>query len=199
MDKFISCTEDRGGNRGAVKNMRTKRSIYRVIARPFMLGLLAATAMAQNPPATGDPYASRGNPKSPDGKYEWVVRTTNPLRYELLSVLDEKVLATINSYYPDANSTNIQYAKAFGVFWNKAGTIVALDELNRRRAGRLYFFILESGAAREMPSEDIFTTPPNAEEGRVVVDPGLGIRNEDPGPASAQNKVRGIFQQIFYV
>ncbi|MGC1294904.1 MAG: hypothetical protein WA869_07670, partial [Alloacidobacterium sp.] len=60
--------------------MRTKGSIYRVIARSFMLGLLAVTAMAQNPPATGDPYASRGNSKSPDGKYEWVVGTTNPLR-----------------------------------------------------------------------------------------------------------------------
>ena len=72
-----------------------------------------------------------------------------------MSVLDGKVLATVNSSYPDANSTNIQYAKAFGVFWNNAGTIVALDELNRSRAGRLYFFILESGAAREMSSEDI--------------------------------------------
>ena len=152
--------------------MRSKRSIYGVIARPFMLGLIAVTAMAQNPPATGDPYTSRGNPKSPDGKYEWVVRTTNPLRYELRSVLDGKVLATVNAYYPDANSTNIQYAKAFGVFWNKTGTVVALDELNRRRAGHLYFFILESGAAREMRSENIFTTPPSAEEGRVVVDPG---------------------------
>ena len=40
--------------------MRTKGSIYRVIARSFMLGLLAVTAMAQNPPATGDPYAREG-------------------------------------------------------------------------------------------------------------------------------------------
>jgi hypothetical protein len=137
-----------------------------------MLGLLAVTAMAQNPPATGDPYTSRGNPKSPDGKYEWVVRTTNPLRYELISVLDGKALTTVNAYYSHAESTNIQYAKAYGVFWNKAGTVVALDELNRRRAGHLYFFILENGAAREIRAENIFTTPANAEEGRVVVDPG---------------------------
>src|ERR1700722_3788082 len=146
--------------------MRTKGSIYHVIARPFILALLAVTAMAQNPPATGDPYTSRGNPKSPDGKYEWVVRTTSPLRYELMSVFDGKVLATVNSYYPDANSTNIRYAKAYGVFWNKAGTVVALDELNRRRAGHLYFFILEGGAAREIRAENIFTTPTSAEEGR---------------------------------
>jgi hypothetical protein len=162
--------------------MRMKWLIYRFITRAFMLGLLAVTAMAQNPPASGNPYTSRGNPKSPDGKYEWVVRTTNPLRYELMSVLDGKVLATVNAYYPDASSANIQYAKAYGVFWNKAGTVVALDELNRRRAGRLYFFILGSGAAREIRAENIFTTPANAEESRVVVDPGwlsgtkIGVR-----------------------
>lgn len=152
--------------------MRMRGPIDHFIARAFMFGLLAVTAMAQNPPATGDPYTSRGNPKSPDGKYQWVIRTTSPLRYELMSVLDGKVLATVNAYYPDASSANIQYAKAYGVFWNKAGTVVALDELNRRRAGRLYFFILESGAAREIRAENIFTTPANAEEGRVVVDPG---------------------------
>jgi hypothetical protein len=152
--------------------MRTKGSIYRVIVRPFILALLAVTATAQNPPATGDPYTPRGNPKSPDGKYEWVVRTTSPVRYELMSVFDGKVLATVNAYYADANSTNIRYAKAYGVFWNKAGTVVALDELNRRRAGHLYFFILEGGAAREIRAENIFTTPASAEEGRVVVDPG---------------------------
>ena len=152
--------------------MRTRGSINRFFTRPLMLGLLAVTAIAQNPPTTGDPYASRGNPKSPNGKYEWVVRTTNPLRYELMNVPDGKVLATVNAYYPDANQTNIQYARAYGVFWNEAGTVVALDELNRRRAGRLYFFILESGAAREIRSENILTTPENAEEGRVVVDPG---------------------------
>lgn len=152
--------------------MKTKGSIVYVLAGTLMLGLLAAAAIAQNPPTTGDPYASRGNWKSPDGKYEWVVRTTNPLRYELINLPDGKVLATVNAYYPEANETNIQYAKAYGVFWNEAGTVVALDELNRRRAGHLYFFILQSGAAREIRSQNIFSTPANAEEGRVVVDPG---------------------------
>jgi hypothetical protein len=75
--------------------MRTRGSTYRVITRLFTLGLLALTAMAQNPPTTGDPYTPRGNPKSPDGKYEWVVRTTNPLRYELISVFDGKALEII--------------------------------------------------------------------------------------------------------
>src|ERR1700722_9446928 len=179
--------------------MRMKGSIYRAVARPLMLGLLAVTAMAQNPPAMGNPYTSRGNPKSPDGKYEWVVRTTSPLRYELMSVLDEKVLATVNAYYPDASSANIQYAKAYGVFWNKAGTVVALDELNRRRAGRLYFFILESGAAREIRAENIFRTPASAEEGRVVVDPGWLSETKIRVRQALKTKSGEFFSKYFIV
>ena len=137
-----------------------------------MLSLLTATATAQNPPTTGDPYASRGNPKSPDGKYEWIVQTTNPIRYALVYAPDGKQVLAVNSYYPEANSSNIRYAKACGTFWNKDGTVVALDELNRRRAGHLYFFILQNGRVREIRAENIFPIPAHAEEARVVVDPG---------------------------
>jgi len=121
---------------------------------------------------TGDPYALRGNPKSPDGKYEWIVQTTNPIRYELVNVLEGKEVATVNAYYPEANSSNIHYAKAYGVFWNKDGTVVALDELNRRRAGHLYFFVLRNGKKTEIRSDNILPVPAYADEGRVVVDPG---------------------------
>jgi hypothetical protein len=121
---------------------------------------------------TGDPYRPRGNPKSPDGKFEWSIRTTCPIRYELVNVPDGKVVLTVSSYYPEANSSNIRYAKAYGVFWNKDGTVVALDELNRRRAGHLYFFILRGRTVRKIPSEKIFPLPSYAEEARVVVDPG---------------------------
>jgi hypothetical protein len=138
----------------------------------LMLSLLTATATAQNPPTTGDPYASRGNPKSPDGKYEWIVQTTNPIRYALVYAPDGKQVLAVNSYYPEANSSNIRYAKACGTFWNKDGTVVALDELNRRRAGHLYFFILQNGRVREIRAENIFPIPAHAEEARVVVDPG---------------------------
>jgi len=137
----------------------------------LMICLLTSGATAQNPPMTGDPYISRGNPKSPDGKYEWTVRT-NPIRYELDHVTDGKEIVTVNSYYPDASSSNIQYAKACGIFWNKNGSVVALDELNRRRAGHLYFFILRNGTVHEIRSENIFPVPSYADEGRVVVDPG---------------------------
>jgi len=143
-----------------------------VSAGMLMLSLVTAAATAQNPPLTGDPYAPRGNPKSPNEKYEWIVRTTIPIRYELLHVPDGKKMVTVNAYYPDANSSNIQYAKAHATFWNKDGTVVALDELNRRRAGHLYFFLLRNGAVHEIRAENIFPIPSYADEGRVVVDPG---------------------------
>jgi len=138
----------------------------------LMLSLLTVAAVAQNPPTTGDPYASRGNPKSPDGKYQWIVQTTNPIHYVLVHAPDGKQLLAVNAYYPEADSSNIRYAKACGIFWNQDGTVVALDELNRRRAGHLYFFILRNGRVREIRSENVFPIPPYAEEARVVVDPG---------------------------
>jgi hypothetical protein len=152
--------------------MGPKSLIKCVSVRMLMLFLLTAAATAQNPPMTGNPYVSRGNPKSPNGKYEWMLRTTNPIRYELVDAPDGKVMVTVNAYYPDANRANIQYAKACGIFWNQDGTVVALDELNRRRAGHLYFFLLRKGTAQEFRSENILPIPSSADEGRVVVDPG---------------------------
>ena len=140
--------------------------------RMLTIFLLAVSAQAQNPPETGDPYVSRGNPKSPNGKYEWAVRTNYPIRYELIETSSGKTLATVRAYYPDVDCANVQYAKANGVFWNRDGTIVALDELNRRRAGRLYFFSLRNGSARETPSESIVPISASADEGRLVIDPG---------------------------
>jgi hypothetical protein len=142
------------------------------ITRMLILCLLAISAAAQNPPEKGDPYVPRGNPQSPNGKYEWAVRTNNPIRYELIDTSNGNAIATVKAYYPDVDSANIRYAKANGVFWNWNGTVVALDELNRRRAGRLYFFTLRSGNVHEMPSESIVPIPASADEGRLVVDPG---------------------------
>jgi hypothetical protein len=171
-DKFISCTRDPAGKTEAFSIMSAKSLKNCVFAGMSMLLLLTAVATGQNPPMTGDPYVSRGNPKSPDGKYEWTLRTTDPIRYELVNVPDGKDVVTVNAYYPDANRRNIHYAKACGIFWNEDGTVVALDELNRRRAGHLYFFTLRNGTVHEIRSESIFPIPSYAEEGRVVVDPG---------------------------
>jgi hypothetical protein len=172
MDKFMSCTKDPAGKRVVDENTNCNNVLTFIIARMLIPSLLAVSAVAQNPPDRGDPYVLRGNPKSPDGKYEWVVRTNNPVRYDLINVRDGKEVVTVNAYYPDVTSSNIQYAKASGIFWNKDGTVVALDELNRRRAGHLYFFILRNGTAHEIRSENIFPIPLYADECRVVVDPG---------------------------
>ena len=138
----------------------------------LILFLLAASATAQNPPERGDPYVSRGNPTSPNGNYKWIVKTDNRIRYELVDTSSGKTLATVNAFYPEIDGPNIRYANASGVFWNSGGTVVALDELNRRRAGRLYFFTVRNGTVYEIESESIIPIPLSASEGRVVVDPG---------------------------
>jgi hypothetical protein len=152
--------------------MGSKSSVICLVTKILAFYLLTAVVTAQNPPTIGDPYPARGNPKSPDGKYEWIVRTTSPVGYDLLNVATGKKLVTLNAYYPEANDSSIRYAKALGIFWNEDGTIVALDELNRRRAGHLYFFILRNGTVHEIRAENIIPCPSYADEGRLVVDPG---------------------------
>jgi hypothetical protein len=138
----------------------------------LLTSLAASTAIAQNPPLTGDPYVPRGKPTSPNGEYDWRVDSNALIRYELISVQTGKALTSINAYYPEVNSSDLRYARAFGVFWNEDGTVVALDELNRRRAGNLYFFVLRGGLVSEIRSEKLIPLPVDADEGRLVIDPG---------------------------
>jgi hypothetical protein len=152
--------------------MTSKNPVICFVTKMLAFYLSTAVVKVQNPTTVGDPYAARGNPKSPDGKYEWIVRTTSPLGYDLLNLVTGQKLVALNAYYPEANDSNIRYAKAFGVFWNKDGTIVALDELNRRRAGYLYFFILRNGTVREIRADNFVPCPSSADEDRLVVDPG---------------------------
>jgi hypothetical protein len=153
--------------------MTSKNPVICFVTKMLAFYLSTAVVTAQNPPTVGDPYAARGNPKSPDGKYAWIVRTTSPLGYDLLNVATGQKLVALNAYYPEANDSNIRYAKALGAFWNKDGTIVTVDELNRRRAGYLYFFILQkNGTVREIRAENIIPCPSSADEDRLVVDPG---------------------------
>src|SRR5690348_15560710 len=110
----------------------------KTLLHAFLLALIAAgTLFGQNPPLTGDPYASRGNPRSPDGKYVWLIKNSPSIAYVLEQNSSSKVLAEVPAYYPQPDPDNLKYAKACGVFWNRTGTIVALDELNRRRSGQL--------------------------------------------------------------
>lgn len=150
--------------------MRSSR--WPLLGASLLTSCIATIAIAQNPPLAGDPYVPRGKPTSPDGKFEWKIDSATRIRYQLVDVQSGKVLASVNAYYPQANSSDLQYAKAIGVFWNEEGTVVALDELNRRRAGILYFFILRGGTVTEIRPERLIPLPADADEGRLVVDPG---------------------------
>jgi hypothetical protein len=143
-----------------------------IIVQIIVLHFVAAAAFGQNPPLTGDPYAPRGKSKSPDGNYEWVVRTNPTIRYELIDIGTKNAIATISSYYPNPDGMNIRYANAVGVYWNHDSSVVALDELNRRRAGHLYFFTLVGGNAHGHRAEQFIPIPKTADEARLVVDPG---------------------------
>jgi hypothetical protein len=156
---------------------RTKLLLNSVHRRPgsaliAVSWLMTAFALAQNPPESGDPYAARGNAESPDARYEWVVRSRSRIQYKLIDLRGGKAIASVNACYPEPNSSNLQFAKACGVFWNEDGTVVALDELNRRRAGYLYFFVLRNGIVSEIRANNLIPPTPDADESRIVVDPG---------------------------
>jgi hypothetical protein len=165
-----------------------------ILIQTIIIQLLASILFGQNPPLNGDPYAPRGKSKSPDGVYEWVVKTNPKIRYELINISTATPVATVSSYYPDPDPMNLRYANAFGAYWNNASSIVALDELNRRRAGHLYFFILKEGKAREYRPEELIPISKTADEARFVVDPGwisptkirvrLAMKSGGTGPAS---------------
>jgi len=145
-----------------------KKIILQTTTLLFVLGCV----FGQNPPLIGDPYAARGRTKSPDRKYDWIVKEIPTIRYELINVATGDAIATVSSYYPSANAMNVRYANAVGVFWNSDSTFVALDELNRRRAGHLYFFALSGGKAHEYRAEQFIPIRKTADEARFVVDPG---------------------------
>jgi hypothetical protein len=125
-----------------------------------------------NPPyPSNNPYTPRGDPQSPDGRYGWVVSTTNPVRYELLDTTSRTALATLESYFADSGGAEaVHYAQAYGVYWNKDSSLVALDELNYRRAGKLYFFALEDGKAKPINVDQLIPIPINSVENRLCAD-----------------------------
>ncbi len=169
MDRFTSSTGDQAGKQEETEMRSSKSFSFAVI---LLTVIIASAAIAQNPPLAGDPYLPRGRSTSPDGKYEWVVDPGTQIRYRLIQVQTGQELASVNAYYPEPNSVDLRFAKAFGVFWNEEGTVVALDELNRRRAGNLYFFIVRGGNVSEVRAEKLIPLPADADEGRLVIDPG---------------------------
>jgi hypothetical protein len=145
--------------------MKTMSSI---IVGMFVL----VNVLGQNPPKTGDPYVPRGKPSSPNGEYMIAVKTSPKIGYDLIEKTTSRAVASVEAYYPEANEFNEKYAKAIGVFWNANGNVVALDELNRRAAGYLYFLVLHNGTVAEIKADSLIPIPRSAELGRTVVDKG---------------------------
>ena len=156
------------------------------------------SAFAQNPPNSGDPYRPRGEAKSPDGMYTWTVRTDNPIRYELVELATRKLVVTVDSYFPEADPENIKYANAFGVYWNSTGNRIVLDELNRRRSGRIYFFSIVNGKPRQLQVIRLIPIPPSADEARLVVDPGWVSPTKIRTRLAMKDK-NGDFDSKFYL
>jgi hypothetical protein len=193
----MSSTPDPGGNsetlarKNHAQSNPIQISMKTVRDMTLMSLLLITSTFAQNPPASGDPYRPRGEAKSPDGSYEWIVKTDAPLGYELVRLPDKSPIVTVHSYFSEGDPENVRYAKAIGVFWNSTGSLVVLDELNRRRSGNIYFFSINNGKLKQLFVDRLIPIPASADEARLVVDPGwvsptkirtrLAMKNKDGG------------------
>jgi hypothetical protein len=171
----------------------------KILIRTALVSYFISTPMfAQNPPNSSDPYKPRGESKSPDGTYTWTVRTDAPIRYELVELATRRPVVTVDSYFPEADPANILYANAVGIYWNSTGNRIVLDELNRRRSGKIYFFSITNGKPRQLQVIQLIPIPPSADEARLVVDPGWISQTKIRTRLAMKDK-NGDFESIFYL
>ena len=169
---MLSAGETAGKRGYSDVTVQWKFQMKELILQPILCLFVAGYLFGQNPPVVTDPYAARGRTKSSDGKYDWIIREIPTIRYELIDVATGDAIATVSSYYPIANAMNVRYANAAGVYWNSDSTVAALDELNRRRAGCLYFFIVKEGKVDQYRADQFIPIVKRVDEARLVVDPG---------------------------
>lgn len=140
------------------------------------------------------PQSSR---TSPNGEYEWVVNETAPVSYQLLDLRRHAVCATIKSYFADSDSRlAIGYASRVNTYWNTDSNMVALDELNYRRAGCLYFFSVGHGNSKQI--EVRVPAPPDFDEARLCADKAW----ISPSRFSVRQAIKlktGGFQSKYYI
>src|SRR6266481_3057194 len=83
--RSMSSAGETAGKRGSgdaacsMERFRMKKIILQATTLLFVVGCV----FGQNPPLIGDPYAARGRTKSPDRKYDWIVKEIPTIRYEL--------------------------------------------------------------------------------------------------------------------
>jgi hypothetical protein len=135
-----------------------------------LLVTLSAATLAIGAGHSQTPAIPRQDRLSPDQRYEWRIDAHDPVHYELVEAGGQRVLATVKDYFYDqAHALAVRHAQGAGVYWNDRSTLVALDEFNYRRAGRLYLFWIQNGKARPIPFDGLITPPAGATEARFCV------------------------------
>jgi hypothetical protein len=135
-----------------------------------LLATLSTAALAIVAAHSQTPAIPRQDRLSPDHRYEWRINAHDPVRYELVEAGGQRVLATVKDYFCDqGHALALRHAQGFRVYWNDRSTLVALDEFDYRRAGRLYLFWIQNGKARPIPFDGLITPPAGATEARFCV------------------------------
>ena len=136
-----------------------------------LLLTLSTAAFAAAAGYSQTPAISRRDDRlSPDQRYEWRIDAHDTVRYKLVEAGSRRVLATVKDYFYDqGHALAVRHAQSAGVYWNDRSTLVALDEFNYRRAGRLYLFWIQNGKAKPIPFDGLITPPAGATEARFCV------------------------------
>lgn len=161
-------------------------------------GSISGQVPTVNPPSPSvGLFAPRGSLTSPDGRYEWIVNEASPVSYQLIDSIDHTVRLTINCYFAESDKrTAIRYARALRVYWNRDSNIVAIDELNYRRAGYLYFVSVKDGNAKQIDVN--IPAPRDFEESRFCASKGW----VSPSKFSVRQAVKlkgGAYQSKYYI
>jgi hypothetical protein len=139
----------------------------------FWLMLLFGPWWPGNGQIVADQPVPLDHARSPDQQYEWRVRTEDPVRYELTELPGLRVLATVKDYFWDQDQKwAVRHAREAIVRWNATSSLVALDEFNYRRAGRLWVFWLKGNQAHPVSFEGAIKAPVRTTEKRFCLAQG---------------------------
>jgi hypothetical protein len=111
--------------------------------------------------------------------------------------MSHTVRFTLKCYFANSdNRTAIHYARALGVYRNRDSNIVALDELNYRRAGCLYFFSVKDGNAKQI--DVTVPAPRDSDETRLCTDKAW-VSSSKFSARQARKLKGGAYQSKYYI
>ena len=138
--------------------------------------------------------------QSPDQRYAWRVEATRgPVRYELMETDTRRILVAVTDYFSDQENHALaaSHARNVAVYWNDRSTLVALDEFNYRRAGRLYLFWIQRGKANPIRIESLIRTPRATTEARFCVWHGWRSATRISIRLAAQNRTGEVVSKTY--